>query len=262
MIDARRWLLVLALLALAACQSPSSVHREPVRSSPGPIDATDPFERAREAIDAAHDLGLPPGNYRVDVDRVWLAETDSSAIGVMFGYAKDGVIVEGGGPVPGEGLRIGVVGPDGFAAVSAAWRSARQAEQSSLFLVTMANFPASLLVGETRWPDPIRLAVPGRRDVIVIPAQQFLGAGLDVVVTPAGRDVVHVELTPFFSGLASNGDDLRITELTTRVAVPLGHTLLVASHDRTLDDVVTTMFSRTSTSGVEQGVIMLTVTGG
>lgn len=255
-----RRLVVFACLVtlLAACVTPS-----PSSSRRGrPPRATDPFDDAWTAIEEARDLGLPPGNYRVDVERVWLEERDLTALGLAFGIADDGLVVEGGGAVVAPGFRVGVVGPDGYVELTGAWRSTQSAERSSLFLVTLPDFPASLVVGETRWPEPFTVPIAPGFEALVIPGQQFVGAAFDVVVSPRGEGLVQVSLTPTFTGLTPDGEALRVTELTTTVLVPVGHTLVVSSTDRVLDDVASTLFTRTTTSGVEQGVITLKVSGG
>lgn len=85
-------LLAMALLALA-CHAPwthsSSSQPAPLSTAQGGAAApsADPFADARFAIDAARQIGLPPGNYRVDVERIWVSESDVSAIGAMFMYS-------------------------------------------------------------------------------------------------------------------------------------------------------------------------------
>ena len=55
---------------------------------------------------------------------------------------------------------------------------------------------------------------------------------------------------------------MALTELTTTVIAPLGRSFVIGSHDRSTDSVVKTLLSRRTEAGMEQGVLILTVTGG
>lgn len=118
-------LLAMALLALA-CHAPwthsSSSQPAPLSTAQGGAAApsADPFADARSAIDAARQIGLPPGNYRVDVERIWVSESDVSAIGAMFMYSGGGVVAAGGAPAAAPGFMLGVVGKSGFTGLSVA----------------------------------------------------------------------------------------------------------------------------------------------
>lgn len=247
---------VLVAALAAACVAPSSSRRA------APVRSADPYGDARAATEEARALPLPPGNHRVDVERIWLSERDTSALGVAFSVTDESVVVSGGETVVAPGFRVGVVGPAGFAEVSGAWASARSAERTSLFLVTVPDAPASIVVGETRWPEPFVVPITPGLATIVVPGEQFVGSALDVVVSPRGEGLVQVSLTPVFTGLDDSGEVLRITELTTTVLVSLGHRLVVSSTDQFRDDVASTLFTRRTERGVEQGVITLTVGGG
>lgn len=227
------------------------------------VSAGDPFADAQSAIDAARQLGLPPGNYRVDVERIWLSESEVSAIGAMFKYASGGVVVAGGAPLAAPGFSIGVVGKSGFAGLSIAKSKLKNADHSEMFLVTMADVPASLRVGKTRYVTPVHLVGHGLKHAIVLPAQQFIGADFQVTVRPAELGMVTVSLTPSFTGIEPGGRGvLNVTELTSTVTLPLGEKILVSSSDHSSNSVAKTLFSRVGRQGTEQGVIILSVSGG
>jgi len=264
--------LVALLLFVTACRIPETQSRpsqpKPLSTSPqlealAQQQGGDPFADAQGAIDAARQLGLPPGNYRVDVERIWVSQSDVSAIGSMFKYKSGNAVLKGGAPLPAPGFTIGVVGKSGYAGLTVAKQSLKNADRSEMFLVTMAGTPASLRVGKTRYVTPLTIFGLGMKKAIVLPAEQFIGADFQVTVRPAGAGLVTVSLTPSFTGIEPGGRGvLNVTELTSTVTVPLGDKILLSSSDNTTDTVAKTMFSRVGRQGNEQGVIILSVSGG
>ena len=259
------WGPALLLALLAACVSgPSGSGGE---RAPSPRD-DDPFAETRAMIEAARTSGLPPGNYRIDVERLFVSEGDMTSLGAVFGYTDENLDVRVGDPgaVAGDSdFRIGVA-KDGFhGAISAAVRSASHSDRSNLFVVTVAGSPASIHVGEQSYIAPVTLILPGHRlrpAGLILPQGRFVGASLQVIVRPAGEGQVSVSLTPSFSGLGDDRATVALTELTTTVIAPLGRSFVIGSHDRSTDSVVKTLLSRRTETGMEQGVLILTVTGG
>ncbi len=235
------------------------------RSVPSRSGAEDPFEQTRRQIEDAHALGLPAGNYRVDVERAWLGEQELWAIGAMFGYTDENIDVELGEPAVDPGFRVGVA-KDGFRGeLSAIYEQTRTADRSNTFLVTVPDSPASLFVGTRRFLVPVTVIVPpfgAYTGGLILPEGQDIGTSLEVVVSPAGEGLVRVSIIPSFSGLGDDRHAIRLTEMSTTVITPLGRPLVIGSHDRRVDDVATTLLSRRSLQGEEQGVIVLTVTAG
>lgn len=260
------WALLALLVLPAACVSGPS-DRGGGSPSAAPREA-DPFEETRAMIEAARTSGLPPGNYRVDVERLFVSESDVQALGAVFGYTDENLDVRVGDPGAAGGdsdFRIGVA-KDGFhAAASALSRSAEHSDRSNLFVVTVAGSPASIHVGEQSYIAPVTLILPGhglRPAGLILPQGRFIGASLQVTVRPAGAGQVAVSLTPSFSGLGEDRTTVALTEMTATVLAPLGRSFVIGSHDRSTDSVVKTLLSRRTETGTEQGVLILTVTGG
>ncbi len=229
---------------------------QPTRSEPP--RSGDPFEDARRQIEAAQNLPLPSGNYRVDVNRIWLSEQDSSTVSAMFGWKDDNWDVKVGSPGADPGFRVAVAKGGFTGSIDGNLRSAKSASREQTFIVTVADSPASIQVGQVRFVQPITVA--GMKGGIILPAGQFLGTSLTTIVRPVGNGVVQVSLTPVFS--AANGDLIELTQMTTTVNAPLGASILIANNSTSHDTVATALLSRTSSRGTEQAVIVLNVSGG
>ena len=288
----RELILILLAAALVGCRgyerrpgpsSPSSTSGGGPTASSGAVDApgasaptsapsstassrstssrpADPFEDARRRIEEARSLPVPAGNYRVKVERVWFSEQDSSAIGAMLGYTDDNWDVQVGSPAPDAGFRVGVAKGGFSAMLDGHMRSSRGATREEAMLMMVPDYPASLMVGQTRYLVPFSIGgVPGG---LVVPEGQFVGTSLETICTPAGPGAVQVTLTPVFSGLGNGGSTVKVTQATTTVRVPLGAPFMLASHDNSADSVATTLLSRRSSSGLERAVLILTVDGG
>ncbi len=259
---------VAATLLLTAClgPAPGSAPRSTHSTSdfpPSPTARDNVFDETRAMIEAARNQPLPPGNYRVDVERLWLSTSDMWAIGVLFGYADEHVKVKAGSKVADPGFRIGVAGGDFAAQLSGTMKQTSSSERTQMNLVTMPGAPASLLVGEQQYHVPYKIMLPHYPGgYILLPQDRFVGASLTVTVSPAGPGTVQVALTPSFSKAAKDGSTLHLTEMTTTVLAPLGQPLLISSSNRSTNDVASTLFSRSSSQGEQQGVMVLTVTGG
>jgi len=229
-------------------------------STPARERPTDPFEDARRRIEEARNLPVPTGNYRVKVERIWFAESESSAIGAMLGYTDENWDVQVGAPAPDAGFRVGVAKGGFSAMLDGHMRSSKNTTREEAMLMMVADYPASLMVGKTRYFIPF--SVGGIPSGLVVPEGQFVGTSLETICTPAGEGAVQVTLTPVFSGLGNGGSTVKVTQATTTVRVPLGHPFMMASHDQSADSVATALLSRRSSSGLERAVLILTVDGG
>lgn len=231
------------------------------RAGTAAADAGDPFDKAMKDIEAARNLPLPDGNYRIDVERIWVDANDSLAIDGMFAYADEHWTVAGGAPpsVPG-GMRVGVTKGNFSASLNVALKNSKSSSREQLMLVTVADYPASIQVGEVRYAAPF--SVPGATGVVIFPSGQMVGTSMEVLVRPAGQGLAQVSLTPVFSALGKAGETVKVTSMTTTVVAPIGQPFLIANHAQEHNDVTTTLFSRTTSSGSQQAVLVLRVTGG
>ena len=205
-------------------------------------------DELRRLIGNANNLPLPPGNYRIEIERVWVTDADSWEIGALFGAVDEHAAVQVGRPDADAGFRIGVERSGAHGELAAALRKFSRADRSSMQLVAAPGAPASLQMGEMRYAVPLKLA--GSTAPLIVPKGQILGASLQVL------------LTPVFSGLGAQGETLTLSQMTSTATVPLGQSMLIASQRRDSHDVASTLLSRSLTSNEEQGVLVLTVTGG
>ena len=240
--------------------TPTSDRGNPGAAPPAQPESRDTFDETRRMIEEARAMGLPEGNYRVNVENIWLSESDASSISAMFGYRGNSVAARVGSPAVSPGFRFAVGGRNFRASLGATLSSTKNSQRSEQFLVTVADSPAYLNVGQVRYGIPINLGP--RRGVLIVREGQFVGSSLQVTVSPAGPGIVNVSLTPRFSRTDTPDGNLQLTEMSTTVQVPLGQPLLIGSSDQSSDSVATALLSRTSSSVRQQGVIVLTVTGG
>lgn len=254
-------LLLVALATAAGCRTYEARERGAAGEPPASAARSgDPFEEAKRRVEEARSFPVPAGNYRIDVERVWFDEQDSSAINAVLRYIDDNIDVRVGEPAPDAGFRVGVAKGGFSAAIDGHLRSSRDATREQVMLTTVPGYAASIAVGETRYAVPFQ--VGGVPHAMLVPEGQFVGTSLDALVEPAGDGRAIVELTPVFSALGSGGETVRLTQATTRVVVPLGAPLLIGSHDSEHDSVATSLLSRRTSSGTERAVLVLTVTGG
>ncbi|MCP3904828.1 MAG: type II and III secretion system protein [Planctomycetes bacterium] len=228
------------------------------KSSPPPA-REDTFTQTQRMIEEAQQLPVAAGNYRIDVERVWLQETDAWAVDAMFGYSDGQNAVRVGRPNPNAAFRVAVGGGkfrSQFSATMSQTKSSRREQQT---VVTMADYPASISVGQVRYGVPVNLG--RRRGIIVVPEGQFVGASLEVMISNRADGHVDVELIPVYSGLGPGGSNVQLTEMQTAVRVPLGQPILIGSTNRNEETATSGLLSRRSSRGTEQAVIVLTVRG-
>ncbi len=222
-----------------------------------PVTTENPFAEARRRIEEARSLPVADGNYRIQVERIWFAESESQAIGALLGYAGGNFGAVAGGLSPDAGFTVGMVSGSFFAALDGHVRSHRGTSREQIMLVTMPGFPASLAIGETRYVIPF--TVGGMQFGMLVPQGQLIGTSLEAICQPMGEGRVQVQLTPVFTDLGRGGETVRVTQATTAVVVPLGQPLLIASQDRSAHSVANALLSRRTERGMEQAVLLLTV---
>ena len=227
---------------------PALARREPERHSPRDI---------RDQIEAARSLPLPEGNYMVQVERIWFAESESSAIGALLGFQNQNINVQAGGQSADAGFRIGVAKGGFFGALDGHMRNSRGTSREQIMLTMVADFPASLAIGQTRFVIPF--TVGGVRFGQLVPEGQFVGTSLEAMCSDRGAGRVQVQLTPVFNGLGPGGETVRVAEATTTVLLSKGQPLLIASQDSTRENVATSLLSRRTERGNEQAVLVVTV---
>lgn len=216
------------------------------------------FERTREAIARAREA-VPPGNYRIDVERLWVGESDAQGLSALLGWIDSSVAVAAGGATPGPGLHVGVAKEGFLARFDAVRRSVRSAKREQSFIVTAPGRHASLSIGETRYLEPFTFG--GVLYEGWIPGGRFVGTAVEAIVETAGEGRVRLSLTPSFSGIGPGGT-VRATELSTTVEAPLGTSIFLGSEETTRHSVATALFSRRTESGREVAVVLATVRGG
>lgn len=238
--------ILIAVLLAAGCASPG----------PPPEDS---FTRTRRMIEEARAFPLPAGNYRIEVERVWLAESDDASVNAIFGYRGNDVAARVGRPEVDPGFRISVGGSEFRAALDATLRRSQHSERTRASIVTIPDAPAFIEIGDVRYGIPIDLGP--RRGTLIVPDGQFTGTSLEAVVSPAGPGAVTIQLTPVFSRRGARGVT-QVTEMTTTVRVPIDRPVLIGRNDQSRNDVASGLLSRSSSRGREQAVVVLTVTGG
>ena len=258
----KRWASFVVVMFVVACAGPRQPRvgvPDPAPTS-GPTKTGDRIDDALERIRELESRPLPPGNYKVSLERVWVDEREARSLSAMFGYTDERVSVRVGDVPSTSTFRVGVA-RDGFhAALAAELSRVRGAVRESTFLVTVADVSSLLAVGETRMAAPFY--VGDVEYAVLVPGGQFLGTSIEVTVAEVRPGEVAVAVTPVFTNLSGRGDLTSLTELRTRVIAPLDVPVLLASHDERRDSAISTLLSRRNESRSERGALVLTVTGG
>jgi len=140
-----------------------------------------------------------------------------------------------------SGLSIGLAGENFRARLEVAKRQLKSSEETELFIVLADGTTGYINIGK-------EIAVPrfyyfGRWYSSV--GYEFRGAGRSLKVTvrklPSG--LLDMELTPVFSRFLSDGGDLELTELSTRVIARPGQMLVIGGGDTADENVAKALLS-------------------
>jgi hypothetical protein len=196
-------------------------------------------------------------NIKIVVRMLSTSQSDHFAVESLFHYVDKNVVVTKHPEVRARsGLQVGVAGDNFNARLDITKRQLTSSEESELFLVLADGTTGTIHIGR-------EIAVPhfvymGRRYSGVAYDFRQAGRTLKVTVRKLASGQIDMELTPVFSRFLSDGGDLELTELSTRVTARSGQTLVIGGGDSSGENVAKALLGF-SNQGVERRTL-LTVT--
>jgi hypothetical protein len=240
-------LILCVCLLLAGCDTP--------QTSESPYEKTSrEIERLKAESEKAASIG---DNIKIVVNLLTTSAADRLAVDTLWQYVDRNVAVTKRPEIYARsGLRIGLGGRNFAARFDVTKRQLRSSEETELFLVLADGATGYISIGK-------EIAVPrfyyfGRWYTGV--GYEFRKAGRSLQVTarklPSG--LIDMELTPVFSNFLSDGGNLELTELSTRVTAQPGQTLVIGGGDTAGEDVATALLGYSKTGEKKQTLITVT----
>jgi len=226
-------ILILTLSLLAGCESSQT-------SSESEYDRVSrEIEQLKSESEAAASIG---DNIKVVVNMLTTSATDHFAIDSVWRYVDRNVAIVKRPEVFGRsGLSVGVGDENFRARLDITKRQLKSSEDTELFIVLADGATGYINMG--REISVPRFYYLGMWYTSV--GYEFRQAGRSLKVTaqklPSG--LLDMELTPVFSKFLSDGGDLELTELSTRVTARPGQTLVIGGGDTGGENVATALLS-------------------
>ncbi|MHC4625031.1 MAG: hypothetical protein ACYS4W_14140 [Planctomycetota bacterium] len=239
---------ILALCLLVGCESSHT----PSESEYDRISRE--IEQLKAESQGAGSLGE---NIRIVVNMLATSVTDQFTIDSLWRYVDENVaIVKRPETFSRSGLRIGV-GDERFRVrLDIAKRQLKSSEETELFIVLADGTTGYINVGREIFVP--RFYYGGRWYSSVGYGFRRAGRSLKVTARKLPSGLVDMELTPVFSRFLSDGGDLELTELSTRVTARPGQTLVIGGGDTSGENVATALLSYSRHGEKKQTLITVT----
>ena len=212
------------------------------------------LERLKAEAQAAEGLGE---NIKVVVNMLSVSDRDRFAIDSLLEYVDEHVaIVKRPEVMSQSGLKIGVGNEHFKAQVEITKTQVKSSEDTELFIVLADGTTGYINIGR-------EISVPqfyhmGKRYSSVGYAFRQAGRSLRVTARKLPAGLIDLELTPVFSKFLSNGGDLELTELSTRVRCQAGQTLVIGGGDTAGENVAKALLSYSKTGEMKETLITVT----
>ena len=202
----------------------------------------DKVAREIEQLKAESEAAASTGqNIKIVVNLLSTNIEEHFAIDALWRYADQNVVITNRPEVLARsGLKIGIGNENFRARLDITKSQLKSSEETELFIVLADGATGYINIGKEIYVP--RFYHLGRWYTAV--DYQFLQAGRSLMVTarklPSG--LIDMELTPVFSKFLSDGGDIELTELSTRVTTPIGRTLVLGGGQTSGEDVATALF--------------------
>lgn len=212
------------------------------------------IEQARAEAERAASMG---DNIRITVNMLSTSLSDQFAIDSLLQYVDENVIITKEPEIFNRsGLQVGIAGENFRAQLAITKKTLKSSEETELFLVLADGATGYINIGE-------EIAVPrffyaGRWYRGVEYNFRKAGRSMKVTVHRLSSGMVDVELTPVFSRFLSDGGDLELVELSTRVIAAPGQALVIGGGDSSGEDVATALLGYSKTGEKRQTLITMT----
>lgn len=235
-------------LVLAGCETSQS-------SSESQYDKVSrEIEQTKAELEKAASLG---DNIKIVVNLLTTSATDRFAVDSLWRYVDKNIATAKRPEVyRRSGLRIGLAGENFGARLDITKRQLKSSEETELFLVLADGATGYINIGR-------EIAVPrfyylGRWYTAVGYEFRQAGRAMKVTVHKLPSGLISMELTPVFSNFLSDGGDLELTELSTKINARPGQTLVIAGGDTKEQNVATALLSYSKTGEKKQTLITVT----
>ncbi|MHC4705646.1 MAG: hypothetical protein ACYS8I_00985 [Planctomycetota bacterium] len=223
--------ILLVFLMLAGCQTTdtsSDTHYD---------DVSEEIDRLKAESEAALATG---DNIRIVVNMLTTSAADHFAVDSLFRYVDKNITIT----------------KNFQARLDITKQQLKSSEETELFIVLASGATGYINVGK-------EIAVPrfyylGRWYSSVGYEFRQAGRSLKVTATKLPSGLIDMELTPVFSRFLSDGGNLELTELSTRVVARPGQTLVIGGSDTSQENVGTALLSYSKLG--EKKRTLLTVT--
>lgn len=240
----------LAVICLGGCQGPDSD-----TSSESRFDQVSrQIERLKAESEAAASTG---DNIKIVVNMLTAGMDEYFAVDSLWRYTDRNIAVSKSPRVLSRsGLRIGVAGRNFKARLNIIKQQLKSSQETELFIMLANGSTGYINIGReiylprfyyfNRWYTSV--------------AYDFRRAGRSLKVTarklPSG--LIDMELTPVFSKFLSNGGDMELTELSTRLSAQPGQTLVIGGTNTGEDNVSSALFGYSRLGEKKQTIITVT----
>lgn len=215
------------------------------------------YERVAREIEQLKATAEIGDNIKVVVNFLTVSIDDRFAVDTLWRYADENVVITNRPDVYARsGLQIGAAGDNFHARLDAVKEQLKSSEESEIFLVLADGSTGFISIGR-------EIAVPrffylGRWYSRVGYDFRHAGRLLEVSVQKLPSGLIDMQLTPVFSDFLNDGGDLELTELSTRITVRPGQTVVIGGGNTAQENVATALFSYSTTGQQKQTLITVT----
>ncbi|NQT88951.1 hypothetical protein HQ560_19440 [bacterium] len=238
---------VLLLTFCVGCQVDPSVYQADRSTPPPPRPKKEPApaktakgDDAIRIMPKGGDVNLQsPSNVAITIEKIGVERRSSTNVSGAFAYDGGRAKVAGGAVARRNGLRVSVAGKDYRASVGASARRSKSTSRDSMFIVVQSGTEGFIQMGEDTYVTRLGYWTPFGYRVLV--ERAFVGRQLVVRPRILGRGMVEVEIWPRFSSRGKRGA-MDVTELSTKVVVRDGQSLVLGGMTSGGDDVGAVLF--------------------
>jgi len=265
MMNARAFLITPVALAIAFCSGcvvdPEMYKAD--RSAPPPK----PQKQVAAAEEAAKDdaIRIQPktgavdlqsaSNVAITVEKIGVDRRTAANVNAAFAFDAGGARVAGGDVARRNGLRVGVAGKDYRVAVGGSAKRSTSRTSDSMFIVCQSGTQGFIQMGEDTYVARLGYWTPFGFHLLV--ERAFVGRQLVVLPRILGGGMVEVQIWPRFTSRGKRGA-IDVTQLTTKVVVRDGQSIVIGGMTSGGDDVGAVLFGVGKRTRTHNMTIVLT----
>lgn len=218
----------------------------------------DKVSREIERLKAESQTATSTGDNIVIVVNFLSASLDEYfAVDSLWRYTDENITVSKSPRVfSRSGLRIGVAGPNFKARLNITKQQLKSSAEAELFIVIANGSTGYINIGREIYLP--RFYYSNRWYTSVTYDFRRAGRSLKVTARKLPSGLIDMELTPVFSKFLSNGGDMELTELSTRLSAQPGQILVIGGTDTGEDNISTALFGYSKRGEKKQTIITVT----